>query len=268
MFCTQLTKSAGSLHRGVRTVADMHTTRHILAGGAMAAAFAVVACSSTAPNTTTASSSISPPGSVTPTAAPTANPPSATGPITGPATGPSAGPTNPAAPTFAPGAVNPNAPEVNEIGDIPDNQVFVPYATPSGLYNVSFPEGWSRTGDGDTVSFTDKLNAIQVAVVDKPAAPSVDSVTSDELTSIAGKSINFTGGNASAVTRNGGDAILATYEIDSAPNAVTGKSIRVAVERYEFWKNGKSVVITLIGAVGADNVDPWRIVTDSFAWLK
>jgi hypothetical protein len=27
------------------------------------------------------------------------------------------------------------------------------------------------------------------------------------------------------------------------------------------------VTIVLSGAVGADNVDPWRTVTDSFAWL-
>ncbi|MDT4904221.1 MAG: hypothetical protein QOH52_2237, partial [Pseudonocardiales bacterium] len=39
-----------------------------------------------------------------------------------------------------------------------------------------------------------------------------------------------------------------------------------AVERYEFWKNGNEVVLTLAAPVGADNVDPWRKVTDSFAW--
>ncbi len=250
----------------------MHPTRHLLASGAVAAAFAVAACSSATPNKTTASSSVSPADSTLPAAVPLASPPGATNAaaptVAAVTTPPSAGATNAAAPTVAPGAVNPNAPEVNEIGDIPDNQIFVPYATPSGLYNVSFPEGWSRSGDGDAVSFTDKLNAIQIAVVDKPTAPTSDSVTTDDMKSISAKSTNFTAGNVSSVTRNGGDAILATYEIDSAPNAVTGKSIRVAVERYEFWKNGKSAVITLIGAVGADNVDPWRIVTDSFAWLK
>jgi hypothetical protein len=266
MFCTQLTQSANSAHQDIRTVADMNFTRCTLAGGVIAAALAITACDSSTPNRATASSSASAAGPAAPAAVPVGS--------SGGATEPSAGPASAAATLAAtvassrPGAVNPNSPEVNEIGDIPDDQVFVPYAAPSGLYTVSFPEGWSRTGDGDTVSFTDKLNAIQVAVVDKPEAPTPDSVTTDELPAISAKSTNFAAGNVSSVPRNGGDAILATYEIDSAPNTVTSKTIRVAVERYEFWKNGKSVVITLIGAVGADNVDPWRIVTDSFAWLK
>ncbi len=168
----------------------------------------------------------------------------------------------------ATGGVDPNAPEVREVGDIPDDQQFVPYTTSTGLYTIDFPEGWSRTGDGDAVSFTDKFNAIEIAVIDKATAPTTDSVTVVDLPAIAAKAANLAIGKVSTVTRKGGDAILATYEIDSAPNEVTGKSIRVAVERYEFWKNGTSAVITLIGAVGADNVDPWKIVTDSFAWLK
>jgi hypothetical protein len=39
-----------------------------------------------------------------------------------------------------------------------------------------------------------------------------------------------------------------------------------AVERYEFWRAGHEVVLTLSAPVGSDNVDPWRKVTDSFAW--
>jgi len=38
------------------------------------------------------------------------------------------------------------------------------------------------------------------------------------------------------------------------------------VERYEFWKNGTAVIITLSSAAGSDNVDPWKTVTDSFVW--
>ena len=63
-----------------------------------------------------------------------------------------------------------------------------------------------------------------------------------------------------------GSAVLITYQADSAPNEVTGKVVADAVERYEFWDNGTTVVLTLSGPVGADNVDPWRTVTDSFRW--
>jgi len=38
------------------------------------------------------------------------------------------------------------------------------------------------------------------------------------------------------------------------------------VERYAFWRAGTTVILTLSGPQGADNVDPWRMVTDSFGW--
>ena len=166
------------------------------------------------------------------------------------------------------GGVDPNAPEVRSQGDIADTATYVAYMPPSRLYVVKFPEGWSRTGDGDVVSFTDKFNAINVDVATVTVAPSVGSVRDVELRTVASKTTNFRAGTVTQVTRTSGDAILATYEIDSAPNAVTGKTLRVAVERYEFFKAGRVVIVTLIGAVGADNVDPWKIVTNSFAWLR
>jgi len=59
---------------------------------------------------------------------------------------------------------------------------------------------------------------------------------------------------------------LATYEIGSPPNPVTGKKALLAVERYVFFHNGIDVILTLSGAKGADNVDPWRVVSDSITW--
>ena len=52
------------------------------------------------------------------------------------------------------------------------------------------------------------------------------------------------------------------------PDPVTGKVYRDEVERYEFYRNGTESVLTLAGPVGADNVDPWRTVTNSFQWLR
>ncbi|MGW7755716.1 hypothetical protein ACWGK6_30135 [Streptomyces violaceusniger] len=45
-----------------------------------------------------------------------------------------------------------------------------------------------------------------------------------------------------------------------------GKSVRDSVERYVFFHYGRQVVLTLTGPTGADNVDPWRIVSDSLRW--
>ena len=54
--------------------------------------------------------------------------------------------------------------------------------------------------------------------------------------------------------------------VDAPADPVTGKVVHDAVERYEFWRAGTEAILTLSGPVGADNVDPWRIVTDSFRW--
>lgn len=171
-----------------------------------------------------------------------------------------------AVPTTAGGA-NPNAPEVNPAGDIPDNQAFVAYAPPSAGYGVKVPEGWARSEAGGAVVFTDKLNSIRMEAVPAGSAPSVQSVEQDEVPTIRAASQNFEPGRVREVTRKAGKAILVTYRADSAPDAVTGKVIHLDVERYEFWRSGREVVVlTLSGPVGADNVDPWRIVTDSFGW--
>ena len=173
--------------------------------------------------------------------------------------------TAPATATTAGSGVDPNAREVNPAGDIPDNQVFVAY-TPTGGYTVKVPEGWARTESGGAVTFTDKLNSIRMESVPASSAPTVQSARESELPAIRASAKNFEVGNVSEVTRKAGAAVLLTYKADSAPDPVTGKVVHDAVERYEFWKASAEVILTLSGPDGADNVDPWRIVTDSFAW--
>lgn len=180
-----------------------------------------------------------------------------------PASSSTTGPAN-CAPVTAPAGGN-GAKEVNDPGDIPDNQAFVPYTPPAGGLSIKVPEGWARTESGDVVTFTDKFNSIRIEVLDAPA-PTVASATSVELPAIRAASACFESGKVSQIQRKSGPAILITYRMDGAPDPVTGKVVREAVERYEFAKGGKEAVLTLAGAVGADNVDPWRIVSDSFAW--
>jgi hypothetical protein len=164
------------------------------------------------------------------------------------------------------GGVNPNGPEVNEAGDIPDNQVFVAYSPPAGGYGLKVPEGWARSEAGGAVIFTDKLNRIRMETVDAATAPTVGSVSSTDVPAIRAAAGNFQAGTVKAVTRKAGTAILATYGADAEANPVTGKVVHDDVERYAFWRAGRAVILTLSGPHGADNVDPWRIVTDSFTW--
>jgi hypothetical protein len=167
--------------------------------------------------------------------------------------------------TSLPGAVDPNAPEIVEPGDIPDNQVFIVFASADGRYSVKVPEGWARTEAGSAVTFTDKYNSITLQSAAATVAPTVESVQALGLVDVSGAP-TFALTDVKPVTRKAGTGVLASYEIGSAPNPVTGKKALLAVERYVFFHNGTVVTITLSGAKGADNVDPWKIVSDSLAW--
>lgn len=157
--------------------------------------------------------------------------------------------------------------ENNPPGDIPDNQVFVPYDWPAGGFSLTVPEGWSRTETGGGTVFTDKLNTVRIETRSMPQAPTVDSANADELPAVASAAMNFSPGEITAISRTAGPVVLMTYTADSPPDEVTGRVISDAFERYEFWQAGVEVVVTLSGPDGADNVDPWRIITDSFQWV-
>jgi hypothetical protein len=184
-----------------------------------------------------------------------------------PATSEPASPTSAGAPAPAP-PTQTLAPEVNPAGDIPDTQAFVPFAAPDGLFTVSVPEGWARSSQGAATVFTDKLNAVRIEAAPRPGPPTVDSARTQEMPALATSVPSFSPGQVTAVTRPAGPAVLVTYQAGSGPDPVTGKSTLDAVERYEFFRAGEQVTLTLSGPVGADNVDPYRMITDSLRWQR
>jgi len=143
--------------------------------------------------------------------------------------------------------------------------VFIHYPSAAGVYTVKVPEGWSRTETGGVVTFTDNDHSIALQSSPASAAPTVESMTTSGLSDVSSDP-TFTLLDVKPVTRKAGTGVLATYEIGSAPNPVTGKKALLAVERYEFFNNGTDVTMTLSGAKGAHNVDPWRTVSDSLTW--
>lgn len=163
---------------------------------------------------------------------------------------------------------DPNGPEISPAGDIPDNQAFVAYAPPGAGFTVKVPEGWSRGASGGAVTFTDKLNAIRVEGGQAKAPLSAGRAARDELPRLARAVKGFQAGKVTSVGRKAGTAVRITYLADAKPNPVTGKAGRDAVERYVFFRKGKEAILTLSGPKGADNVDPWRIVTDSLTWSR
>jgi hypothetical protein len=118
-------------------------------------------------------------------------------------------------------------------GDIPDNQTFLTYRDPSAGYSISYPEGWTRSGSGPDVTFSDKDNSIHVQVrssTQPAAAPT-------------------------------------TFTKQGPKDPVTGKRLALTVDRYEYAKNGKVAVLDLATPVGVDNVDAYKMISESFNWL-
>ncbi len=159
--------------------------------------------------------------------------------------------------------MKPNQAESSPPGDIPDTQAFVAYRPPGAAFSVKVPEGWGRRTAGGAVVFTDKLNAVRIQSAPARTPLTVAAARQRDLPRLAAVVPGFADARVSRVHRTAGPAIRITYRADGAPDAVTGKRRRLDVERYVFSHAGRVVVLTLSGPQGADNVDPWRLVTDS-----
>ena len=166
------------------------------------------------------------------------------------------------------GMVNPNAPETLPPGDIPDTIAFVPYAVPGHGLTFSTPEGWSRKTSTGGVTFTDKLNTIQLIDTSTTAPIMVAAAQKSEVPKIAASLTGFKLQSVSTVSRPAGPAVLIKYLGYSQPDPVTGKFGVLAFERYEFSHRGHEVILLLSSPVGSDNVDPWRKVTTSLRFAR
>ncbi|HEY2480020.1 MAG TPA: PsbP-related protein [Solirubrobacterales bacterium] len=131
-------------------------------------------------------------------------------------------------------AATPSEAESLATGDIPDNQEFLTFNDKPAGYSIKYPAGWARTGKGNDVTFREKGNLIHIAV------------HSGKAKSAAGKKHSFTR--------------------QSAPDPVTGKSVPLLVDAYEYEAGGKVAVLELSTPEGVDNVDAYRMISESFKW--
>src|SRR3984893_10868946 len=166
----------------------------------------------------------------------------------------------------SPAGAAPAGTETPPPGDIPDTTTYVAFRPGSGQFEVKVPEGWARTVAPAAVFFTDKLNIVSIHAI-KAAAPTVASARAVEVPAIKLPLHGFALTGVSVVSRPAGTAVLIRYSADSPPDPVTGKVYKDTFERYEFYRHGTEAVVLLGGPAGADNVDPWRTVTNSFRWL-
>jgi hypothetical protein len=121
-------------------------------------------------------------------------------------------------------------------GDIPDNQTFLVFHDPQAGYSIRYPEGWARKGSANDVTFREKANVVHVSVRKGAAEGKPETKT--------------------------------TYSRLSAPDPVTGKRLHLMVDRYEYPHGGKVAVVDLVTPVGVDNVDAYRLISESFQWRK
>lgn len=161
----------------------------------------------------------------------------------------------------------PVTPENNPPGDIPDSQVFVPFKPVNSAFEVQVPEGWAQSGADSNVAFTDKLNTVSINTINSSTQPTVERANAVEVPQLARSEPAFQLVETAQVSLPGGPAVLIKYQKNSPPNQVTGKKYRMDVMRYEFYRNGVQVNLTLESPVGADNVDPWKAISESFKWL-
>ena len=154
------------------------------------------------------------------------------------------------------------AAEKNPPGDIPDDQVFVPYTSSAGGYSLKVPEGWARSEKGSDVGFIDKFDGVAV-IVDAAATPP----TVKDVVARLGKSEKgFKVTSAKEIRLPAGSALLVKYESESEANPVTNKRVRLEDEAYVFYKNGKIAILILWAPSGADNADQWKLISESFRW--
>jgi hypothetical protein len=159
----------------------------------------------------------------------------------------------------------PVAPETNPPGDIPDSQVFVTYTSPAG-FSLKVPEGWALTELPDGASFADKYGRVDIALAGAASAPTPKEVGREQAAKLvkSGRAVRISA--IRQVALPAGPAVLIVYTSNSDPNAVTDKQIRLENNRYLFYRAGHEAALTLSAPAGADNVDQWQLMANSFRW--
>jgi hypothetical protein len=132
------------------------------------------------------------------------------------------------------GQAPPSEAESAATGDIPDNQTFLVFRDAPAGYSIRYPEGWARKGSGNDVTFREKANVIHITV------------------------------HPGSAQAKAGEMV--TVKKTSAADPVTGKRLPLTVDRYEFERGGKVAVVELSTPVGVDNVDAYRLISESFRW--
>jgi hypothetical protein len=136
----------------------------------------------------------------------------------------------------AAGETAPTAAQVAATAAIPDNQAYLLFREPEVGYSIRYPKGWARKRSVNDVTFGEQANLVHVAIRDG-----------------AGYSKSWA---------------KRTFTRRSAPDPATGKRLSLTVERYQYPHGAKIGVIDLVAPAGVDNADVYRMIGNSFQWLR
>jgi hypothetical protein len=167
----------------------------------------------------------------------------------------------------ADGGASPLSAEAQSLatGDIPDNQVFLTFRDPRARYSLRYPEGWAQRETQDGLTFVDKNNLIRLTL-SRSAPPTAASVLA-ELAREHSQQPTLRYGSPSSTSIAGVAVVKVSYATLSPPNPVTGKRVRLLVDRYVFAHAGKVATLDLGTPSGVDNIDAYRMIARSFRWL-
>lgn len=157
------------------------------------------------------------------------------------------------------------APEINPLGDIPDNQQFITFEAPQGGA-LKVPEGWARADTRDGAIFADKYGRIELSIRQWASPITVDAVRKQQVADLerTGRAVKVI--KVEQVKLPAGPSVKVAYTSNSDPNPVTNKQIRLESERFYFLHNGKLAELTFSAPAGADNADQWALMSKSFRW--
>jgi len=156
--------------------------------------------------------------------------------------------------------------DASPAGDIPDSQVFVTFTSVQSGYTLEVPEGWARTTDGADVELTFHYDGISVSLTTAPQQHTADTVGAiqEEKLKATGREVDIR--SVKEIRLAGGPAVLMVYESDSEQEPITHKNVRLEVDSYFFYRAGRLAELRMWAPKGADNIDQWQRIANSFRW--
>jgi hypothetical protein len=89
---------------------------------------------------------------------------------------------------------------------------------------------------------------------------------SAQLSSLKRSEHSLSFGRPQTVRLGSAAVVKIVYTTESAPNPVTGKRVKLRVDRYELSRGAHIATVDLGTPVGVDNVDAYRMMIASFRW--